>query len=711
MKKRFLSVVLALILSLSFAGNAFAASYHENDIEKYIIGQLSNAKIPGGEISIVTSGKEVYSASFGDVPETSSDLKIGSLSKIFTSISIFQLIDSNKISLDTNIVDVISGSGTVPDITVEELLNQTGGYTATQKIESGNIPAPLGKKGEYQEARINYAILGMIIEEVSGDSYSDYIQNKILKPLQLESTYTTDDMSGKDVVLGHDNLFGLPIAKKAEKADNDEWDAVPATGIISDAKDMGSVLSMFLAAGGKTLSYDQIEKMYSDGTDCGNTIFDTKGTSGLGWIKTKVGKQDVYYVSGAIDGYISSAFLIPGQDLGITMLFDTSDVISGNDVIEELMSNVICLAIGEKARTIDSKAVMMPHIEFDIVYVIAFLASLVPFLMMSWWYRNTRKKGIGIIRTIVDAVVHIGLPIAIYQCVPMIIENVLGDYIGSWFMIKKFLPECYYVTLLVMAVLFAGIPVKVISAIVAIKKGPFEEEEYLSEELEKENSEEANGGYDLEENEQQEDSTDAGENFSEEIEDVEKTILEEKEDVEKTASESTENDGDNVESQKENQTLNSKDEGESEKVQDETEEVAATLEEEQEETVKDADAVKKITAEKEEKADTKNQIKTKNETKTETVEDTETESAEVVKEFKTRRQKKEEYESSFEREAVKALENNSSDANQTDIDKDLSGIKKDSDMQTAVPKIKKRYNPQKGMPVKIVVEPDDDLDN
>lgn len=703
MKKRFLSVVLALILSLSFAGNAFAASYHENDIEKYIIGQLSNAKIPGGEISIVTSGKEVYSASFGDVPETNSDLKIGSLSKIFTSISILQLIDSNKISLDTNIVDVISGSGNVPDITVEELLKQTSGYTTTQKIESGNIPEPLGKKGEYQEARINYAILGKIIEEVSGDSYSDYIQNKILKPLQLESTYTTDDMSGKDVVLGHDNLFGLPIAKKAEKTDNDEWDAVPATGIVSDAKDMGSVLSMFLAAGGKTLSYDQIEKMYADGTDCGNTIFATKGTSGLGWIKTKVGKQDVYYVSGAIDGYISSAFLVPGQDLGITMLFDTSDVVSGNDVIEELMSNVICLAIGEKARTIDSKAVMMPHIEFDIVYVIVFLASLVPFLMMSWWYRNTRKKGIGIIRTIVDVVVHIGLPIAIYQYVPVIIENVLGDDLGSWFMIKKFLPECYYVTLLVMAVLFAGIPVKVISAIVAIKKGPLEEEEYLSEELGEENSERENKDDSLEE--KQEDNSDVGEDVSEDTENAEKTDSEDIEDVEKTDSESAENDGDNVESQKENQALVSKDEDESEKVQDDTEEAAATLEKEQEENVKDADAVMKIIAEKEEKADTKNQ------NKTETVGETETEPAEVVKEFKTRRQKKEEYESSFEREAVKALENNSSDENQTDIDKDLSGIKKDSDMQTAVPKIKKRYNPQKGMPVKIVVEPDDDLDN
>lgn len=40
---------------------------------------------------------------------------------------------------------------------------------------------------------------------------------------------------------------------------------------------------MYLAAGGQTLSYDQIEKIYSDGVDCGKTIFGTNGTSSLGW--------------------------------------------------------------------------------------------------------------------------------------------------------------------------------------------------------------------------------------------------------------------------------------------------------------------------------------------------------------------------------------------------------------------------------------------
>ena len=481
MQKKVLTFMLAFVLSLSFVTTASAMGYHESDIEKYIMGQLSNAKIPGGSVSIVTSGKEVYSASFGDVPETTSDLKIGSVSKVFTSLAVLQLADSKKLKLDTSVSELVTGFDGNSDVTVEELLRQTSGYTAEQSIKGDRIPAPDGKKGEYKDARINYAILGKIVEAVSESDYSEYIQKKIVKPLKLESTYTTDEMSGKDIVGGHDNIFGLPVAKRAVSNDDKEWDAVSATGIVSDAKDMGNVLSMYLAAGGQTLSYDQIEKIYSDGVDCGKTIFGTNGTSSLGWIKTKVGKQDVYYVSGAIDGYISAAFLVPGQDVGIAMLFDTSDVISGNDVISELMSNVVCLAIGEKARTIDSKAVMMPHIEFDVVYVIAFFASLLPMFMMSWWYRRTRNKGIGIVKTIVDVVVHIALPIVIYQFVPVIIENVLGNSLGSWFMIKKFLPECYYITLIVDAILLIGVPVKVIAAIVAMKKGPVDEDEEMPE--------------------------------------------------------------------------------------------------------------------------------------------------------------------------------------------------------------------------------------
>ena len=734
MQKKVLTFMLAFVLSLSFVTTASAMGYHESDIEKYIMGQLSNAKIPGGSVSIVTSGKEVYSASFGDVPETTSDLKIGSVSKVFTSLAVLQLADSKKLKLDTSVSELVTGFDGNNDVTVEELLRQTSGYTAEQSIKGDRIPAPDGKKGEYKDARINYAILGKIVEAVSESDYSEYIQKKIVKPLKLESTYTTDEMSGKDIVGGHDNIFGLPVAKRAVSNDDKEWDAVSATGIVSDAKDMGNVLSMYLAAGGQTLSYDQIEKIYSDGVDCGKTIFGTNGTSSLGWIKTKVGKQDVYYVSGAIDGYISAAFLVPGQDVGIAMLFDTSDVISGNDVISELMSNVVCLAIGEKARTIDSKAVMMPHIEFDVVYVIAFFASLLPMFMMSWWYRRTKNKGIGIVKTIVDVVVHIALPIVIYQYVPVVVENILGESLNSWFMIKKFLPECYYITLVVEAILIIGIPIKIIAAIAAKKKGPFDEDEeaadgYIEEAAMEENSETK---YDAGENKTAEEEKDTENDSKSDAGDDEETVAAEDNDkasdmdLEKKAAEEdaesenksdadgtgkpvvTAKSGDNDKIPKWNMRAEEKKTAhDDEELMDEA---AATVEK----TVQnDAEDKKKDKISSDLNSDELIQEESHISDMAEEKKESETVKTpeEVVKEFKTRKDKKtEEYESSFEREAVKALENDNLEK-QYETDEELSSIKSDSDMQTAVPKLKKKYHPQKGMPVKIVIEPDDDLGN
>lgn len=702
MQKKVLTFMLAFVLSLSFVTTASAMGYHESDIEKYIMGQLSNAKIPGGSVSIVTSGKEVYSASFGDVPETTSDLKIGSVSKVFTSLAVLQLADSKKLKLDTSVSELVTGFDGNSDVTVEELLRQTSGYTAEQSIKGDRIPAPDGKKGEYKDARINYAILGKIVEAVSESDYSEYIQKKIVKPLKLESTYTTDEMSGKDIVGGHDNIFGLPVAKRAVSNDDKEWDAVSATGIVSDAKDMGNVLSMYLAAGGQTLSYDQIEKIYSDGVDCGKTIFGTNGTSSLGWIKTKVGKQDVYYVSGAIDGYISAAFLVPGQDVGIAMLFDTSDVISGNDVISELMSNVVCLAIGEKARTIDSKAVMMPHIEFDVVYVIAFFASLLPMFMMSWWYRRTRNKGIGIVKTIVDVVVHIALPIVIYQFVPVIIENVLGNSLGSWFMIKKFLPECYYITLIVDAILLIGVPVKVIAAIVAMKKGPVDEDEEMAEDELFENL-----GDDAEKSDEDK------EEKTEQITSDDVKQQESDETSEKSEKNEDENlDGSNDIANKDGKTITDISETEQGVSDDDNAEISDSKQD-----ISELENVtEEIAAAAEEDDDIEN-VETKNDISETESQDEQADALktqdEVVKEFKTRsgkNKKTEEYESSFEREAVKALETDEHE-NSDDTNDELKDIKSDSQMQTAVPKIKKRYSPQKGMPVKIVVEPDDNLDN
>ena len=59
MQKKVLTFMLAFVLSLSFVTTASAMGYHESDIEKYNMGQISNATIHGGSVSIEPSGKEV----------------------------------------------------------------------------------------------------------------------------------------------------------------------------------------------------------------------------------------------------------------------------------------------------------------------------------------------------------------------------------------------------------------------------------------------------------------------------------------------------------------------------------------------------------------------------------------------------------------------------------------------------------------------------
>ena len=93
MNKRVLTGVLVLLFIAGFA-RAGAASYHEGDVEEYVMQQLTAANIPGVSLSIVTSQKEIYSVAFGDVKETSSDLQIGALTKTFTTLAIMQLVEN-----------------------------------------------------------------------------------------------------------------------------------------------------------------------------------------------------------------------------------------------------------------------------------------------------------------------------------------------------------------------------------------------------------------------------------------------------------------------------------------------------------------------------------------------------------------------------------------------------------------------------------------
>ncbi len=132
---------------------------------------------------------------------------IASISKTFTATAVLQLVERKVLSLDDAVATRLPGFP-YPDITIAHLLSHTSGLPSyntffdfeqhpgrvftNADLVAGLVdnPKPLryppGTNGNYDN--INYAVLALILERVSGQSYVDYIQAHILKPAGMTST-------------------------------------------------------------------------------------------------------------------------------------------------------------------------------------------------------------------------------------------------------------------------------------------------------------------------------------------------------------------------------------------------------------------------------------------------------------------------------------------------------------------------------------------
>lgn len=135
------------------------------------------------------------------VPSPDAHFRIGSITKIFTSTVVLQLVAEGRLSLDDTVQDLLPGllpSDYVP-ITVGQLLSHTSGLqipvcakedvSPREVVESAlscGHPTEPGKVTQYNG--INYFIAGLIVEKVTGRSYAHEVHARILRPLHLRDT-------------------------------------------------------------------------------------------------------------------------------------------------------------------------------------------------------------------------------------------------------------------------------------------------------------------------------------------------------------------------------------------------------------------------------------------------------------------------------------------------------------------------------------------
>lgn len=185
------------------------------DVEAFLDGlvplQLKHADIAGATISVVKDGKLLFAKGYGyadvqkkqPVSPQETLFRPGSISKLFTWTAVMQLFEQGKLDLDKDVNEYLDFK--IPEafgkpITLKNILTHTPGFEEQIKDLFTTTPST-PNLGEYLKAHIpariyppgtvpaysNYAtaLAGYIVQRVSGRPFEDYVEENIIKPLNM----------------------------------------------------------------------------------------------------------------------------------------------------------------------------------------------------------------------------------------------------------------------------------------------------------------------------------------------------------------------------------------------------------------------------------------------------------------------------------------------------------------------------------------------
>ncbi|HDR7914975.1 TPA: beta-lactamase family protein [Bacillus wiedmannii] len=253
--------------------------------------------------------------------------RIGSVTKTFTATVVLQLAEENRLNLDDSIEKwlpgVIQGNGyDDKQITIRQLLNHTSGiaeytrsksfnlmdtkksYRAEELVKMGSsMPPDFAPGKSWSYSNTGYVLLGILIETVTGNSYAEEIENRIIEPLELSNTFLPGNSSvipGTKHARGYIQLDGASEPKDVTYYNPSMGSS--AGDMISTADDLNKFFSYLL--GGKLIKEQQLKQMLTT-VPTGEAAL---GRYGLGIYETKLPNGvSIWGHGGSIPGFVTFA--------------------------------------------------------------------------------------------------------------------------------------------------------------------------------------------------------------------------------------------------------------------------------------------------------------------------------------------------------------------------------------------------------------------
>lgn len=334
--------------------NKKALSQAIDFIDSWLAFRYERDEIPGYIVAIAHKGEVVFNKAYGYANLEKNNrltaehiVRIASHSKTFTATSLMQLQEKGKLRIDDYAVKYLPWLKNHTDkrwqkVTIRQLMSHGAGVIR-DGLESDywQLGRPFPNEKELREeileadlvmdnntklkySNLGYSLLGLIIETVSGETYSKYVIDHIIKPLGLKNTGPEYIEAIKDkIVTGYTrrdvNKKRLPIAQIDTQAMS------AATGFYSTTEDLCNYFTAQMVGSKKLLDDESKKEMQRVQWHANTPHQQNHEDYGLGIEIEYVNKHRTIGHGGGFPGHITKSMADPKDELVVVVLTNCID--------------------------------------------------------------------------------------------------------------------------------------------------------------------------------------------------------------------------------------------------------------------------------------------------------------------------------------------------------------------------------------------------
>lgn len=370
-----------LLCLFSVASQCLAAGDPLAGLDQRIEVMMADWNVPGVALAIVKDGSVIHSSGYG-VRKAGTDLAvndetifaIGSSSKAFTAAALAILVDEGTLTWDDPVTDHLPwfklyDPYATREMRIRDLLAHNSGLSRGDRVWYGVdvsreeivrrarfLPPSRSFRETFQYNNTMFIAAGLVIETISGQSWDEFVTQRILQPLGMETSSTTiRDLQDKpNVASPHMDFQGVARTVPWRNIDN----AGPAGSINSNVREMINWVRLQLGngeyVGKRIISEENIREMHSAQMHISKEGFygllfseSSLISYGMGWFLSEHQGRLLVNHGGNIDGNTAFVSFMPEENLGLVFL---SNMNAANGFIISLNNEIYDRLLGTTGK-------------------------------------------------------------------------------------------------------------------------------------------------------------------------------------------------------------------------------------------------------------------------------------------------------------------------------------------------------------------------